>query len=81
MASIPGLGQWVKDLALPQLWCRSQMRLRSGVAVAVGKASTCRSDSNPSLGTFICHRCSCKKKKKRDVFQTVVCIKVIWQVY
>ena len=33
---IPDLAQWVKDPALPQeLWHRSQMRLRSGVAVAV----------------------------------------------
>ena len=32
---IPGLARWVKDLALPQLWCRSQIRLISGVAVAV----------------------------------------------
>ena len=34
---IPGLTQWVKDPALPyrKLWCRSQMRLASGVAVAV----------------------------------------------
>ena len=32
---IPGLDQWVKALALPQLWHRSQMRLRSGVALAV----------------------------------------------
>ena len=24
-SSIPGLGQWVKDLALPQLWHRSQL--------------------------------------------------------
>ena len=32
----PGLAQWVKDLALPrELWCRSQMWLGSGVAVAV----------------------------------------------
>jgi len=31
--SIPGLTQGVKDLIL--LWCRLQMRLRSGVAVAV----------------------------------------------
>ena len=30
---IPGLAQWVKDLALP--WWRLQMQLRSGVAVAV----------------------------------------------
>ena len=34
--SIPGLPQWVKDLnpRCHELWCRSQMRLRSGVAVA-----------------------------------------------
>ena len=29
--SIPGLAQWVKDLALRELWCRSQRRLRSCV--------------------------------------------------
>ena len=33
--SIPGLAQWVKDLALPQLQKRSQMWLRSVIAVAV----------------------------------------------
>ena len=33
--SIPGLAQWVKDLALCELWCRSQMRLGSGIALAV----------------------------------------------
>ena len=32
---IPGLSQWVGDLALPELWYRSQMRLGSRVAVAV----------------------------------------------
>ena len=34
-SSIPGLGEWAKDLALPQVWCRLQMRLRSSVAVAM----------------------------------------------
>ena len=30
------LAQWVKDPALPyELWCRSQMQLRSHVVVAV----------------------------------------------
>ena len=33
--SIPGLTQWVKDLALLQVAPWSQMRLGSGVAVAV----------------------------------------------
>ena len=35
VGSISGLTQWVKDLVLLCLWCRSQMRLRSGVAMAV----------------------------------------------
>ena len=33
--SIPGLPQWVEDLALPELWCRLQTQLTSGIAVAV----------------------------------------------
>ena len=33
--SILGLAQWVKDLALPKLWCRMKMWLRSGVAMAM----------------------------------------------
>ena len=48
-----------------KLWCRSQMRLRSGIAVAVVEAGSCSSNSTPSLGTFICYRCSTKKKKKK----------------
>ena len=33
--SIPGLTQWVKDPGCCELWCRSQMWLGSGIAVAV----------------------------------------------
>ena len=34
--SIPGLAQWVKDPArCRELWCRSQMQLRSHIVVAV----------------------------------------------
>ena len=29
--SIHGLTQWVKDLALPELWCKLQMWLGSGI--------------------------------------------------
>ena len=32
---IPGLTQWLKDLALPNLRHRSEIRLGSGIAVAV----------------------------------------------
>ena len=44
--------------------CRSQMPLRSCVAVTVAMAHSCSSDSTPSLGTCICHRCGRKKEKK-----------------
>ena len=33
--SIPGLAQWVQDLCCYELWCRSQMWLGPGFAVAV----------------------------------------------
>ena len=65
----PGLTQWVKDPALPELWCRSQTQLGSDVSVAVAVAGSCSSDSTPSLGTSTCFRCSPKKtkdRKKRD---------------
>ena len=36
VGSIPGLAQWFNGLGLPlELWCRSQTRPVSGVAVAV----------------------------------------------
>ena len=45
-----------------ELWCRSQTRLKSGVAVVY--TNRCSSDSTPSLGTSICRKCGPKKKKK-----------------
>ena len=35
VGSILGLAQWVKDQHCCEMWCRSQMWLRSDVAVAV----------------------------------------------
>ena len=68
MGSVPGLTQWVKDLVLPQLWCKLQMQLGSRIAVAVVYASSCSSDVTPSLGTsyatFLGVALKRKKKKK-----------------
>ena len=58
VGSVPGLPQWVKDIQhCCELWCRSRMWLGSGIAVAVVQASSCSSNSIPSLGTSIC--CAC----------------------
>ena len=61
---ILGLAQWVKDLAL--LWAMVQVTDMAGscVAVAVAQAGSCSSDSNPSLGTPTCCKCSPKKQKQ-----------------
>ena len=66
--SIPGPAQWGKGLVLPELWCRSQMRLRPGVAVAVAVAvaSSCSSYSTPGLGTSMCRGCGPNKEKKKN---------------
>ena len=47
-----------------ELWCSSQMQLRSCGAVAVVLAGSCSSDQTPSLGTSTCCRCSPQKDKK-----------------
>ena len=57
---IPGLDQWVKDLALPQaeapIWCCS----------GCGADLSCSSDSTPSPGTSVCRRCGLKKTKQKN---------------
>ena len=45
-----------------KMHCRLQMWLGSGIAVAMVLVSSCSSESNPSLGTFICHGYGHKKK-------------------
>ena len=52
-----------------ELWYRSQMGLRSCVAVAV--ASSYSSDLTPSLGTSLCHRCGPKKEKKKKLYDQI----------
>ena len=50
LASISGLRIWHRS----KVWCRLQMRLRSGVLVAVAWASSYSLDSTPILGTYTC---------------------------
>ena len=66
LASLSGL----RILCSPELWCRLQTWLRSGVAVAVVEAGNCNSDSTPSLGTSICHRCGPEKTKQKTKNKT-----------
>ena len=58
LASLSGLGIRCSG----ELWCRSQTRLQSGIAVAV--ADSYSSDSTPSLGTSTCFRHGPKKTNK-----------------
>ena len=48
-----------------ELWYRSQMQLRSCIAVAVVWVSSCSSDSVPSLGTSMSWVQPLKKKKRK----------------
>ena len=61
LASLTALRIW----HCPELWCRSQRRLGSDVAVAVAwAAAVCSSDWTPHLGTSICRERGHKKNKK-----------------
>ena len=60
---IPGLIQWLRSWRYHELWCRSQTRLRSCIAVAMAWASSCSSDLTPSLGISICRGWGPKKTK------------------
>ena len=60
LASVSGLGIQCGH----ELWWRSQTRLRSCAAAAVVEAGNYSSDSTPSLGTSMCHRCGPKTDKK-----------------
>ena len=65
MGSIPGLAQWVKDLALLQQQWSLQARIWHCCAVAMALAVSCwlKLQFNPSLGTSRYHRCGPKKTK------------------
>ena len=62
------------------------MQLRSGVAVAVVWAGGCSSNSAPSLGTSVCHRCRPQKKKKKKErkkkkrWMFLLCLQDLWLI-
>ena len=51
----------------PELCCRSQTQLGSGIAVAVAQAASYSFNQTSSLGTSICLRCSPKKTKDKKI--------------
>ena len=59
-----------------ELSCRSHMQLGSHVAVATAQAGSCRSNSTPSLGASMCHRCGPNnpKKKGHDIYKEFIYI-------
>ena len=54
-----------------------QARLKSGIGMAVALPGSCSSDSPPSLGTSICHKCGPKRKKKKRILKKVTCLYLI----
>ena len=61
LASLSGLR--IQDCC--ELWCRSQTRFGSHMAVAVVQAGSYSSNSTPSLATSICRRFGPKKTKDK----------------
>ena len=74
---IPGLTQWIKDPALPQAAAQvADIDQIHSIVVAVAQASSCSSDSTPSLGTSICSRCRPKTKtaKIQNIKSSLLCV-------
>ena len=67
LTSLSGLEIW----HCCELWSRSPMWLGSHVAMVVAQACSYSTNSTPSLGTSICHRCSSKMCKKKKVFDEI----------
>ena len=64
VSTIPGLAQWLKDLALPKSAAQIPNVAKICCCCGCGIGLSCSSNSTPHLGTSICHRCSHKNKKK-----------------
>ena len=64
VGSIPGLAQWVKDLALPQAATQVADVAQIWRCYGCGVGWQLCSDTTPSLGTSICHRYGPLKQNK-----------------
>ena len=63
--SIPGLTEWVKDLALPQAVVQVADVAQIQCGCGCGTGHSCSSNSTPSLGTCVCYGSGHKKEKKK----------------
>ena len=63
LASLSGLRIW----GCHELWCSLQMRLRSGVAVALTQAGCNSSNQTPSLGIPMCRGYGLQQTKKKKM--------------
>ena len=75
LASLSGLRIW----HCHKLWCRLQMRLRSGIAVAVTQACS-SSHSALCCETSICCRCGHKKKENNSIYKQNFTVSDFFQV-
>ena len=66
VGSIPGLAQWLKIWLCCELWCRLQMQLGSGIAVALAQAGGYSSNSTPSWEPPYATDISLIKKKRKE---------------
>ena len=60
-------------LCCHELWYSLQMQLGSSVAMAVARASSCSSNSAPSLGTSIWYECSPKNQNQKKTWLANSC--------
>ena len=70
--SIPGLAQWLRIRCCCELWCRSQMRLRSRIAMAVAMTILAAAvlSQSPAWERPYAPGMALKKKKKKDCAAT-----------
>ena len=66
VGSIPGLAQWVKVGALPQVVVKVTDVAQIQPCCGCGVVLTCRADSTSSLGNSVCLKCFLKKDIRQE---------------